>query len=231
MKFSFQDLIPRAREAYAELTLRDMDFQVQEEDAGLTAWFDVRPIEAPARAILLLAAYDSRAARFQETNIDCLTPYSSPIHAGYLDDIGFAMRLHRLRLMVDQIGCPYDFAAMHLFNRLAALGFAHMPSVVELGTGNAAEHLRERWVAATSDRFYVPALKRFKADQYRGEPVQDAYLTFAAGQIKRRPHPEMALASLMLHHGVIPEAWAIERFGERLVTRAKEHHASLHRDV
>lgn len=225
--FSYKGLIPRATETYAELCLRDTDTPDQEMDANLTAWFDMRLIPPSERAILLLAAYDTQAARFQETNIDCLTPYVSPITPGFLDDLSFAIQLHRLRIMIDKVGCPYDFAVMHLFNRLAALGFAHMPSVVELGTGSASEHLRERWLIATSDRFYIPTLSLFKADQYRSEPVQDAYLTFAAGQIKRRQHPEMALASLMLRHKVVPESWATDRFGQLMVTKAKLHHASL----
>ncbi|WP_199153519.1 hypothetical protein [Chromobacterium sp. ASV23] len=220
---NYREHIARARASLRLLATAE-DYAQQEQFASLTAWFDYRFFSPDVRAVLLLAAYDDKARQFQHSHIDCATAYT-PRHGS--DPFGnevFARGIHRLRLMVDCVGCPYDFAMRNLFDRASAIGISQMPIAAELGLGDAQDALREAWAGATLDRLYVPSNPTFKAENYTGTSLQDAYLTFAAYQIRKRPHPHMALASLMFRHKVLPQQFAMERFGPGMVMKAEEHY-------
>ncbi len=224
----------RARETHAELTAAVESYRDLAEAADQVAWFDYRPLPAGERAVLAYAHYEHCAARFQQTNIDALTPYRS-MYADPLADRQTALSLHRLRAQIDTVGCPYEFAMPRLFARLSAMGLPTMPSIADLTVGTAQQQLTEQWQQHCAESL-VPITSRalkaaLMAANYEGTPVLDAYLNFAAGQIKRRPNPHMALSSLMFRHQVIPESWAVERFGHDMVTRAREHWHSLSRQA
>lgn len=229
---NFKLILPRARETFAELSAAHDDLTTADADSNLTAWFDYRNLGAGDRAVLMLAAYDKHARRYQSTNIDALTAYACPYRDDVFDGMKRALAIHRLRAMIDGVGCPYLFAMSRLFKRMAEIGLPHMPLVQELGMGNAADYLREHWQTHIADQLIIPDSKLFQADNYRADPIQDAYLTFATAQLKRRPYPYMGLASLMFRHRVMPESWAVDRFGHDAVSRAKAHweglQASLH---
>lgn len=220
----------RARETHAELIAAVESYRDLAEEADQVAWFDYRGLPAADRAVLVYAHYEAHAERFQQSNIDALTPYRS-MYSDPFSDRQTALSLHRLRAHIDMVGCPYEFALPRLFARLSAMGLPVMPSIADLTVGTAREALAESWQKHCAEAL-VPVTSRalkvaLQAANYEGTPILDAYLNFAAGQIKRRQHPHMALASLMFRHGVIPEGWAVERFGHQMVSKAKSHWDSL----
>lgn len=226
----FIKLKTRARETHSELMAAVESYRELSEDAEHTAWFDYRGLSAGDRAVLVLAHYEHHAAFHQGRHIDIDTPYR-PSTANPFDDRQTALSLHRLRAQIDLVGCPYEFAMPRLFGRLVAMGLPVMPTPADLTVGSAQQILQEAWLTHCDDAL-VPVTSRalkaaLQAANYESTPILDAYLNFAAGQIKRRQHPHMALASLMFRHKVIPHAWAVERFGHDMVSRAKAHWDSL----
>lgn len=130
------------------------------------------------------------------------------------------------RQVVDELGIPYWFYAQHAVMYWAEQGNKRIPRPTQLCAPDVVAHVMGLW-ADPQHRYQYPLFgvdwdARFGADQYTGEPQQNAHVRLIdqrlADSIALGIDMAVALAPLLGH--AISRDFAVRRYGQELVDRA-----------
>ena len=206
-----------------ELSLIPQELRDREAELYGSKWFDYRDL-LPSHATKEFAdKYDQVYREFYSRAFDYRL--ADRIKALLCTDI-FAgndlLPLWRARQAADRIGCKYEFYIRSVFSRLYERGWSRLPRPNQLYNEEIELDVSDLWNTARSAFIQMSDSTRFRAESYVGHPDQDAYYSYLIGEIKKREHPHLALASVVFKEKVLPADLAGEHFGSDVLARAKK---------
>lgn len=188
-------------------------------------WFDYR-FMSPALATYYYAhCYRGVYRRIWERHLDRKSAqYAKGIKTeDVFDDANTLSACWRGRQVADALGVPYDLYIELAMTKAMSWQRKYLPRPQQLYSDQIIEAVKEGWDDRTKGRFFVATDPRYRLDQWAATPAQLAHESWAATQIARRT-PGTRAHLLHKHLWVDPiirEDFAVDRFGEEEVERAR----------
>lgn len=214
----------RSRDEYVSLALTKVPEHLRESEAELrqTRWFDYR-FMTPAEATYLFAA-EYRHAYIEAFKRSRDIRKANEIRPFQPDDIFASKELNAMwqaRQAADSIGCKYDFYLRFAFLRFEHRGWRFFPRANHLSAEELILDARDAWAVECRASLQVARLPIYQAAQFDQLPEQREYYDWLCAQVKMREHQHLALSGLVYENGVLPEAIALEHFGEKILQKAR----------
>jgi hypothetical protein len=102
--------------------------------------------------------------------------------------------LWRGMCFADLYGVPYDKWIGWAFEHAFENKWQRLPTPSQLYSPSVTEFILEKWEAEKENLMVSPADPRYLAENFVGEPTQQAFQEWLLGYIKARPIPSVALA-------------------------------------
>lgn len=199
----------------------------QEPSLQEMAWVEYRYMDPLERTELFTRLYHQVYIEMTRKYFPDQDPdKKQPVELDYVrNDLGVMNALWSARAAADALGAPYDVYLHRVMEYASAQPKRkHPPRPNQLYGKLVGPLLRD---VVNQDllveRLYTKAWDlRFGANQYRGDPVQEAALQLMMQVVEGSEQPALVLSEYLCERHVVTETKAVALFGQELVEAAKE---------
>lgn len=217
------DLTPEEAEVRALKFIERKTLRLERKIRG-TTWFDYRGMNS-AEATYYFAHCYTKAVQHIMAKRDDFN------RAQYLrgwkgsDDI-FEKQCTNLsgmwkaRQNADRYGIPYRFYISTIMTNSDAQLWHHLPRPQQLYNKATTEMVVAAWEEELRQTIMLPEHPDYRLDHYRGEKCQNDFHAWLCDRIMAKRHPEIDLATFLIHRPYLTEEIAAKLMGDEWVTRA-----------
>lgn len=190
-------------------------------------WFDYRFMHPALATYYFAHVYKAVYKRIWERHIDRKSAQFAKgikVEDIFEADGNTLSAIWRCRQVADAMGIPYNLYIELAMTKALSWQRKFLPRPAQLYSDQIIDAVHAGWEDRTKGRFYVTVDPRYRLDQWAATPAQIAHESWICTQIARRTP---GTRSHLLHKHlwvdpIIREDFAIERFGEEEVRRARE---------
>jgi hypothetical protein len=202
------------------------DLRVVELNLPTTAWFDYRLLHYVKRTYLLTHCYIERYQWFVATTSDYKrAPFVKSFKGEDVVDSRQFLPLVRLRQRLDVLGYRYDWFMAYAMRWFINRCWKRPPQPAQIlgeedfwfDVALAWSDANELELATANDPFYLAA-------NWCDHTFQRDYEAYLIAKIQARPHPQYALANVLLQKRQLRPKVALAVFNESLMRAAMNYH-------